>query len=260
MRYAWHLKNAYFAGHGPRQWLINRLLTRIRDWDLQTASHVTYFVAISEVVRRRIRECYGRDSAMIYPPVDTDFYCPAAVEREDFYLVLSAFAPYKRLDLAIEACRRLGRKLVIIGSGQDEAKLRRHAGPNTHFLGWQPDEVLRDHLRRCRALLFPGEEDFGIVPVEAQACGSPVIALAKGGATETVVPPGQGAAPTGIWFAEQTADCLADAIERFEKEVGAFDPPALRRHALRFRTQRFAEEMFAVVRRIMAGQGMPLAA
>ena len=265
MRYAWHLKDAYFAGRGPRQWLIDRLLGRLRTWDQRTAANVSHFVAISEVVRRRIRECYGRDSGMIYPPVDTDFYCPGPTsgEREDYYLILSAFAPYKRLDLAMEACRRLGRKLVVIGSGQDEAKLRRLAGPNTQFLGWQPDEVLRDHLRRSRALLFPGEEDFGIVPVEAQACGTPVIALGSGGATETVIPLGTSATPTGVWFEDQTPDCLADAIERFEKQSEAFDPAALRRHALRFRTERFAEEMFALVREVIAGKEMrqtPLAA
>jgi glycosyltransferase involved in cell wall biosynthesis len=261
MRYAWHMKDAYFHGRGPRRWLIERLLARLRDWDLHTASHVTHFVAISEVVRRRIRDCYGRDSGMIYPPVDTDFYCPADTAREDYYLVLSAFAPYKRLDLAVEACRLLGKKLVIIGSGQEEAKLRRMAGPHTHFLGWQPDDVLRDHLRRCRALLFPGEEDFGIVPVEAQACGTPVIALASGGAMETVVPLGGPAAPTGVWFEEQRPACLADAIELFERQHDAFDPEALRKHALHFRTQRFAEEMFAMIRGVVEGRRpTPLAA
>src|SRR5205823_14856301 len=120
------------------------------------------------------------------------------VPREDYYLVVSAFAPYKRIDLAAAACRQLGRKLVVIGTGQDERRLRTLAGPGVTFLGWQPDAVIRDHLRRCRALLFPGEEDFGIVPVEAQACGAPVIALDRGGATETVVPPGGRREPTGV--------------------------------------------------------------
>src|SRR5207253_1979637 len=166
------------------------------------------FVAISRTVRDRIADCYGRDSRVIYPPVDTDFYRPAPGPRDDYYLAVSAFAPYKRLDLAIEVCNRLKRKLVVIGSGQDEARLRALAGPTVHLLGWQPDAVIRDHFRRCRALVFPGEEDFGIVPVEAQACGTPVLAFGRGGATETIVPPGSGGAPTGRFFAEQTAEAM----------------------------------------------------
>lgn len=247
MRYAWHMRESYFQGRGLKPWLIDKLLARLRDWDRRTAAHVTHFLANSQVVRRRIEDCYGRDSTVIYPPVDTRFYCPAEVPREDYYLILSAFAPYKRLDLALEACRKLKRPLVVIGSGQDEAKLRRLAGPDTQFLGWQSDEVLRDHLRRCRALLFPGEEDFGIVPIEAQACGTPVVAFGRGGATETVVPLDESSAPTGVWFAEQTAECLADALERFEKHREQFDPAALRQNALRFRAERFAEEVFGFV-------------
>src|SRR5262249_3736875 len=154
----------------------------------ETAANVTHFVAISRTVARRIAECYGRTSTVIHPPVDTDYYSPIDVRREDFYLVVSALAPYKRIDLAVSACNRLRRRLVVIGTGQDQSKLRRLAGPTIHFLGWQPDDVIRDHLQRCQALLFPGEEDFGIVPVEAMACGTPVIAYGQGGATETVVP------------------------------------------------------------------------
>jgi glycosyltransferase involved in cell wall biosynthesis len=247
MRYAWHMRDAYFHGRGPRQWLVQWLLARLRAWDRRTAAGVTHFMASSRGVQERIRQCYGRDSTVIYPPVDTDFYCPADVAREDYYLILSAFAPYKRLDLALTACQRLGRRLVVIGSGQDEKKLRSLAGDLTQFLGWQPDEVLRDHLRRCRALLFPGEEDFGIVPVEAHACGTPVIAYGRGGATETVVPPGKGRAPTGYWFEEQTSECLATAIESFEKLAGVFDTRRLRQHALSFGVRRFEEEVFGLI-------------
>jgi glycosyltransferase involved in cell wall biosynthesis len=151
---------------------------------------------------------------------------------------------------------------VVIGSGQDEAKLKLLAGPQTTFLGWQPDPVLRDHLRRCRALLFPGEEDFGIVPVEAQACGTPVIALGRGGATETIIPLGDSAAPTGVWFAEQSAECLMDALERFERSRDMFEPWALRHNALRFRAERFAAEIFAFVQGVLErkAQNPPLAA
>jgi glycosyltransferase involved in cell wall biosynthesis len=248
MRYAWHMREAYFGAgrvRGLKAHLLARLLGWLRDWDRRTADGVTHFLAISQTVRQRIAECYGRDSTVIYPPVDTDFYCPAAAEREDFYLAVSAFAPYKRLDLAIQACGRLRRPLVVIGSGQDAARLKALAGPSVHFLGWQPDAVIRDHMRRCRALLFPGEEDFGIVPVEAQACGAPVIAFGRGGATETVIPPGGRAAPTGVWFAEQTAECLADALAGFEARAGDFSPAAARRQALRFNAPRFAAELFA---------------
>ena len=174
-------------------------------------------------MRDRIRECYGRDSVVIYPPVDTDFYTPAPVPREDFYLVVSALAPYKRFDLAVEACRRLGRKLVVIGAGRTRPGCKAMAGPDVEFLGWQPDEVIRDHFRRAKALLFPGEEDFGIVPLEAQACGCPVIAFGRGGATETVRPLG-GPDPTGVFFEEQTTDAVVEAIERFERTADAIRP------------------------------------
>jgi glycosyltransferase involved in cell wall biosynthesis len=251
MRYVWHLRDAYFGGRvrGLPARLLDRLLDWLRDWDRRTAAGVSQFIAISCTVAARIRQCYGRDSTVIYPPVDTDFYTPASVPREDFYLAVSAFAPYKRLDLALSACRKLGRKLVVIGTGQDSDRLRALAGPDVVFLGWQPDEVIRDHLRRCRALIFPGEEDFGIVPVEAMATGAPVIALGQGGATETVVPldaPG-GREPTGTWFPEQTVDSLADAITRFERHARDFDPAASRRQALRFTTLRFEQELFAAL-------------
>jgi len=253
MRYAWHMQESYFDERGwgwPKRWLANLVLARLRDWDRRSADRVSHFIANSHVVRQRIRDCYDRDAVVIHPPADTHFYCPADVVRENYYLILSAFAPYKRLDLAIEACKKLGRKLVVIGSGQDESKLRALADANIEFLGWQPDEVLRDHLRRCAALLFPGEEDFGIVPVEAQACGTPVIAFGKGGATETVVPWPRPDA-TGMWFDEQTIDCLASAMESFEQHRAAFDPQRLRKHALQFRLERFEEELFGFVAKVM---------
>src|SRR5262249_52337222 len=158
------------------------------------------------------------------------------------YLAVSAFAPYKRLDLAITVCNQLGRQLVIIGSGQDEGRLRALAGPTIHFLGWQSDNVLRDHLRRGQALLFPGGDGCGIVPVEAQACGAPVIAFGRGGVTETVVPAGQRREPTGLWFTDQTADGLTAALEQFETHAGDFSPAAARRQAQRFTRRRFEEE------------------
>jgi glycosyltransferase involved in cell wall biosynthesis len=253
MRYAWHMREAYF-GTGRfgrlKAAAIDRLLGRLRDWDRRTANRVTHFVAISRTVHRRIQECYGRTSAVIYPPVDTEFYTPAAVPREDFYLVVSALAPYKRFDLAVRACSKLGRPLVVIGSGQQAAALKAMAGPGVTFLGWQPDEVIRDHFRRAKALLFPGEEDFGIVPLEAQACGCPVIAFGRGGATETVRPLGR-PHPTGVFFEDQTEDAVAEAIERFERSADAFDPQAARRQARVFRAERYETELFGFVDQVL---------
>jgi glycosyltransferase involved in cell wall biosynthesis len=268
MRYIWHMQEAYFGSDrvkGVKARLLEQLFNWLRQWDRRTAEGVTHFVAISETIRRRITECYGRDSTVIYPPVDTEFYYPAALPREDFYLAVSAFAPYKRLDLAIQACNALRQPLVLIGNGQDEARLRALAGPTIHFLGWQPDALIRDYMRRCRALLFPGEEDFGIVPVEAQACGAPVIAFGRGGATETVIPSerrgasgGSLASPTGLWFAEQTAEALAEALILFEKSRGHFSPAAARRQALRFNAPRFAEELFGYLDRVLQPVAQPL--
>jgi glycosyltransferase involved in cell wall biosynthesis len=253
MRYAWHMREAYFGRErGLKARVVERLLEALREWDRRTADRVTHFIAISETVRRRIAECYCRESDVIYPPVDTDFYTPAPVPREDYYLAVSAFAPYKRLDLAIAACNRLRRRLVIIGSGQDEARLRSSAGSTIQFLGWQPDEAIRDHFRRCRALIFPGEEDFGIVPVEANACGTPVIAFGRGGATETIVPLGHSEAPTGSWFDEQQVECLIQAIETIERNGDAFHASHLRRRSVQFTARRFERELFGYLDNVLS--------
>lgn len=258
MRYAWHMKDAYFRPQGLvgklKAKAVDALLGRIREWDRRTASRVTHFVAISNTVRDRIRDCYDRDATVIYPPVDTEYYTPAAVPREDFYLVVSALAPYKRFDLAIEACERLGKKLVVIGSGQHLAKLKAAAGPNVQFLGWQSDAVIRDHLRRAKALLFPGEEDFGIVPLEAQACGCPVIGFGRGGLAETVRPLGSVTEPTGVFFSEQTCESVCEAIERFDNSSDHFDPRAARRQATLFRKERFEAELFGYLETVLRGQ------
>ncbi len=255
MRYAWHQREAYFSG-GPstalkrlKEGFRSRILDQIRIWDAKTAATVTHFVAISKTIATRIQDAYGRKSQVIYPPVDTDFYSCLNDKREDYYLVVSALAPYKRIDLAIEVCKKLKRRLLVIGSGPEERKLRQMAGgsPWVDFLGWQPDEVLRTHLRRCQALLFPGEEDFGIVPLEAQACGTPVLALGRGGATETVIPPGDPRPLTGMWFAEPSVGSMTEGLLALEREWRHGNPNDCRVNALRFSRERFRAELFGFV-------------
>lgn len=238
MRYAWDIFSAYRACRplDPRIGVLGLMRPHLRAWDRRAATRVGEYLAASEHVRKRIRDCYGRESTVIYPPIDTEFFHPLGLPREPFYLWAGALAPYKRVDLFVEAFRRLNRPAVIIGTGQNLGWVRRHAPPNVQVLGWQSNDVLRRYLATCRALVFPGEEDFGIVPVEAQACGCPVIAYGKGGVAETVLPLGSACegAPTGVFFQEATAEALVEAVVRFEREESAFDPLAMRRQSLRF--------------------------
>jgi len=267
MRYAWHLRDEYLLSLESslpqiltQRWLrrpirstCSTLLDRIRDWDQNTNHRVTNFVAISETVRQRIRECYGRESVVIYPPVDTDFFTPINVPREDFYLCVSAFVPYKRIDLAVKVCSRLNRRLVIIGDGPSRRRLQSLSGPTIQWLGRLPDEQVRFYLRRCRALLFPGLEDFGIVPLEAQACGTPVIAFAAGGALETVLHSNETTVGSGILVSEQTNDAFADAIEWLEKNPRQVCQNIARRQALRFGQGRFERELISYLERVQQG-------
>ncbi len=244
MRYAWGFFEEYFGKRGAfARRVISLLIPRLRAWDLRSSAGVDHFVAISRHVQQRIRSCYNRDSEVIYPPCDTVFYTPdAAVKREDFYLVVSALVPYKKIELALEAFAAEGRRLIVIGDGPERAGLERSASDNIRFLGWQPEEVLRDHFRRAQALIFPGEEDFGIVPVEAQACGCPVVAYGKGGALETVID-----GKTGVFFAEPSSASLRDAVARFEGL--ALDPEDARRNALLFARENFKEQMKKMIER-----------
>jgi glycosyltransferase involved in cell wall biosynthesis len=247
MRYVWDLFDDYFSAERVgrlKHRVIRRIARSLQRWDARTADRVHHFIAISQHVRERIRRHYGRDAAVIYPPVDTSFFS-VAQGNDGYFLIVSALAPYKRVDLAIEAFNQLGLRLVVVGSGPEEKRLKAMARTNIEFLGWQPDEKLRACYAGCRALVFPGEEDFGIVPVEAMASGKPVIAFAKGGALETVVP-----GTTGLLFSEQTAASLIEAVRGFDE--GGFSPQKIGAHALRFdrevyrcEMQRFIEERYA---------------
>ena len=270
MRYAWHLRGHYDPSivrgglsHGGLRHLPQTLnvaarnlaLDRIRRWDQQTSRRVTHFVAVSRTIADRIADCYGRDSTVIHPPVDDQFYTPARVPREDYYLCLSALVPYKRIDLAIEACNRMGRRLVVIGSGPLTRRLRRMAGPTIEFLGWTPGDAIRDYLRRCRALLFPGLEDFGIVPLEAQACGAPVIAFGRGGATESLLSSGGDTPGTGIFFQRQTVEDLSAAMARFEDRPHDCCPQLARRQAERHNVANFERQLLDLLDQVHQQSG-----
>jgi glycosyltransferase involved in cell wall biosynthesis len=252
MRYAWDGREAYLQSLGRLKRVIaSPVLGAMRRWDRRTARRVSHFLAISQTVQQRIERCYQRTSEIIYPPVDVDFYTPWRVPREDFYLVVSALVPYKRIEQAIEACQSLGKRLVVIGEGPERPKLSKLASKTTCLLGWQPDEVIRDHMRRCRALLFPGEEDFGIVPIEALACAAPVIALDAGAVPETIDD------AVGRLYREPTAPALAAAVADFEAGAMAYDPAEARRRAERFSTNRFRDELLGYVARVVGEARSP---
>jgi glycosyltransferase involved in cell wall biosynthesis len=249
MRYAWDQFDAYF---GPAQvgalasrWFYRPIMERLAAWDRATASRVTRFVANSRHVAGRICRYYNRAAAVVYPPVDTVFYHPGAPAPEPHVLIVSALVPYKRIDLAIDACSRAGVPLRVIGDGPQRSALARRAGPAVQFLGAQSGDVLRDEYRRARAVLLPGEEDFGIVPVEAQACGTPVVALARGGALETVID-----GETGVFFDEPTAASLAAALARVQ--ACTFDRARLRRHAEQFSRAHHADALRRVIDETLA--------
>ncbi len=232
MRYIWDQYDEYFGRN--RAGLLTRGAMRLfvgplRRWDIATASHPRHFVAISENVRARIRGIYGRDADMIYPPVDTSLFTLS--ERDDgYYLIVSALVPYKAVDVAIDAFNRSGDRLVIVGEGPDAPRLRKLAGPSIRFEGWQPDDRLREYYAGCRAVIFPGEEDFGIVPVEAMATGKPVLAFARGGALETVID--RPDLRTGILFQGKSAGALLAGLEELKRV--RFEPARIRAHALTF--------------------------
>jgi glycosyltransferase involved in cell wall biosynthesis len=243
MRYIWDLADDYArdAGRLTRA-VLPSLAAVLRRWDRRTDG-VDKFMAISHHIADRIRRVYGRDAEVIHPPVDVARFRPAET-LDDYYLVVSALVPYKRVDLAVAAAGRLGRRLLVVGSGPEEARLRAMAGPNVTFLGWRPDAEVAELYARCRAVLFPAVEDYGIVPLEAAAAGRPTLALGRGGALETMVGLDDGREPpTAVFFAEPTVESLTGAIRTFETAAHRFDPRALRARAARFDRPIFAERI-----------------
>lgn len=247
MRYAWDQFDQYFGRSrlGALTALMRPTLAALARWDAGTSLRPHRYVAISQYVAARIRRYYNRPAAIVYPPVDTEFFRPTGAPSGEYVLVVSALVPYKRLDLAIDACRRAGVPLKIVGAGPELAPLRRLAeGGAVEFLGWRSDEELRTLYSEARAVLLPGEEDFGIVPVEAQACGRPVVALARGGATETIVD-----GETGVLVRESTAEAFLDGLRRADGL--RLDPSALRASAERFSHRRFIEGLLAQIDALM---------
>ncbi|AHG90493.1 glycosyl transferase group 1 [Gemmatirosa kalamazoonensis] len=258
-RFAWDLQPLYLRAHGMRGLkavLARVMLARMRVWDAIAAARVDAFVACSRFVARRCEVCYRRDAAVLHPPVDVDFYTPdPRVPREDFHLAASRLTPFKRLDLAVEAFNGMpDRRLVVIGDGPERRRIERLAGPNVTLLGRVSDAVLRDHMRRARSFVFTAPEDFGIVMAEAQACGTPVVALGRGGARE-IVRDLHEERPTGVLFAEQTAESLRDAIRRLEASAARISPAACRQNAERFAPERFRDALVRHVDAALARYG-----
>jgi glycosyltransferase involved in cell wall biosynthesis len=247
MRYAWDMQHQYLREQGmdgkPSGTLARMFLHKARIWDTRTANGVDHFIACSKYIGRRIWKVYRRDSEVIYPGVDTDYFT-IGTDKQDFYLTSSRMVPYKKIGLIVEAFKHMpDKRLVVIGTGPQFKSVLRNAGPNVSVLGFQKDEVLLDHMQKAKAFIFAAEEDFGITPLEAQACGTPVLAFGRGGASETVVD-----GVTGLHFWSQSVEAICDVVKRFEAGSTNFDPQAIRLHAKRFSVARFRSEFGAQVK------------
>ena len=259
-RYAWDLQHFYLRQSnltsGPRAWFARQMLHYIRMWDARTANGVDAFLANSQFIARRIWKTYRRPAQVIYPPVDTARFQLSA-DKDDYYFTASRMVPYKKIDLIVEAFSRMpDKRLVVVGDGPEMPKVRAKAGLNVHLLGYQPTDVLVRHMQHARAFVFAAEEDFGILPVEAQACGTPVIAFGKGGVLESV----RGLTsdrPTGAFFPQQTVEDLIDAVRAFEAERDRIVPAVCRENALRFNPQRFRREIAEAVAQALEDRSEP---
>jgi glycosyltransferase involved in cell wall biosynthesis len=242
MRFAWDF-DTYMEGMRVPGWMKRAAriaVAPLRRWDVASSGGVHHFIANSSIVRERIERHYGRSSAVLFPPVDVSRFSVCGSTIGDYYLIVSRLVSYKKLDLAVEACTRLGKSLIVIGDGPDRARLEAMAGPMVKFKGRLPDWQVVDYMKRCKAFLFPGLEDFGITPLEANACGRPVIAFQGGGALDTVKP-----GVNGMYFEQQTAESLADALVRFEGM--SWEPAAIRAHAESFSEARFVQQLEAFI-------------
>jgi len=259
MRYAWDLQHQYLEesglDRGVAGWFARWMLHKARIWDARTVNGVDEFVAISNFIARRIWKVYRRKATVIYPPVDIDSF-ELKREKGDFYLTVSRLVPYKRVGLIVEAFNRMPeKKLVVIGTGSNFKSIKAIARENITMMGFQDFEVLRQYMQGARAFVFAAEEDFGISVVEAQACGTPVIAFGKGGVLEIVRGPSE-SEPTGMFFQEQTADAIIESIRNFEQDSTRFDPAACRKNACRFSIQRFRKEFTEFCERTAATHRM----
>lgn len=255
MRYVWDMYEVYFGKDSTAGWPAKKLMPllapSLRRWDIRSNHGVHFFLANSDHVRRRIMNCYGRPSEVIFPPVETGAF-EISDQSQDYYLIVSALAPYKRIDLAVRAFNRLEKPLVIVGTGPNKEELQKISGKTITWLGWQDEAQLKKLFSRCRALIFPGEEDAGITPLEAQASGRPVVAFGRGGALETVVPledylEGRKDFFSGILFQEQTESSLLEAVERLEKHDHLLNPDKIRDHALQFDREIFKDRILRTI-------------
>lgn len=261
IRYAWDLQHQYLAESnllkGFKSWLIRYSLHKIRQWDVRTANGVDNFISNSHFIKRRIWKVYRRKAQVVYPPVDINLFT-LSQEKEDFYLTSSRIVPYKKIHLIVEAFAKMpDKQLIIIGDGPDFNKVKKSASKNVSMLGYQPFEILLNYLQRAKAFLFSSLEDFGIAPVEAQACGTPVIAYGKGGVLETIHGL-ESPTPTGVFFQEQSVSSITEAINTFEERQNIFSPTICRNNALRFSNERFCNEFKHLVKNILSKHHSPI--
>jgi glycosyltransferase involved in cell wall biosynthesis len=255
IRYAWDFQHQYLRESGLEKGfkagMARLILHYMRMWDQRTAHGVDLFLANSAFIGRRIKKAYGRSSEVVYPPVATQKFTPVN-QKDDFYLTASRMVPYKRVPLIVEAFAGMpDKKLVVIGDGPDFERAKAVAGPNVTFLGYQSFDVLRDHMQRAKAFVFAAEEDFGITPVEAQACGTPVIAYGKGGALETVLGLGSSEEPTGVFFKHQNVASIRAAVLEFEAAGQACTPQHCTKNALNFSEEKFRSNIYMAAQKIM---------